>query len=81
MVETLALLALPFGMIVQRIAARGKLAVAGLIAVVLVCIGLNMFQQWQYLHGILHYEDMNAERYWNAFGAMSQEAAGVLPAP
>jgi hypothetical protein len=28
---------------------------------------LNIFQTWQYRHGIIHWSDMNKAKYWNSF--------------
>ena len=77
MIETIPLLALPMGLLVQKVIDRGRIFRALFCVIVLVGIGLNMFQQWQYLHGIMHYENMNRALYWQIFLAPSHEAAGI----
>lgn len=74
MIETLPLLALPMAMLLHRM--RGTLR-SSFIAIGVLFIVLNLFQQWQYKQDIIVPEHMTAERYWAAFGKTSTEG---LPA-
>ncbi len=38
-----------------------------IFVLILLCIGLNFVQMYQYQNYILHWEDMNKEKYWNIF--------------
>ncbi len=77
MIETLPVIALPLGILVQKCIDRSHTMALVLGVVVLLGIGLNLFQQWQYLHGIMHFENMDRELYWKIFLAPSHEAAGI----
>jgi hypothetical protein len=77
MIDALPLLALPMGLLMQWAIERGRVVVAGLMVTIALGISLNLFQQWQYLHGILHYENMTQELYWQTFLSPSHEAAGI----
>ncbi len=77
LIETLPLLMLPLAMLVRWTFTRGRPLAITLCTVLVLGICLNLFQQWQYLHGIIHYENMNRELYWKTFLAPSHEAAGI----
>ena len=79
LVESLPLLALPLGALVQRSLSRPMSVRVAVIALLLGCITLNLFQQWQYQRGIIHYEAMTAKRYWQVFG--EKTSIGLPPFP
>jgi hypothetical protein len=77
MIETLPLLMLPMGLLVRETWKVARPVRATLLLVVLLGISLNMFQQWQYLHGIIKHDGMDRSLYWRTFLAPSHEAAGL----
>ncbi len=40
----------------------------GLIGFAVCCVGLNLFQTWQYNEGIIHIDRMSKRYYWMVFG-------------
>jgi hypothetical protein len=43
------------------------------------CITLNLFQQWQYQRGIIHYEAMTFERWCQVFGRSTSIGLPAFP--
>jgi len=79
MIGALPLMALPMAHLFQLITARGRAAAAVLALLVLAGVRLNMFQQEQYLNGIIHWDAMTRERYWEVFGVDRWD--GLKPFP
>ncbi len=79
MIDTLPLLALPLAMLVRQAFTRNPAAKAALIALLLGCITLNLFQQWQYQRGIIDCCEMTMERWWQVFGEPT--SIGLPPFP
>ncbi len=46
-----------------------------------LCVGLNLFQTWQYYGAILPYEDMNKEKYWKIFLKNDRSYVGIFDNP
>lgn len=69
MIESLALLALPFGVLARTVFQRKRSAWRWVLSVALLTgMALYVFQQWQYFRGYIRWDDMTAERYWQVFG-------------
>lgn len=71
MIQSLALLALPIGILTESIIqGRRKIIITCYFIVVLSGIGLSLFQSAQYARGIIHWDSMNDAYYWRIFGKM-----------
>ena len=73
LVQSYAVLALPWGAAVRWLLALGRQwrwQAAALIVAVLA-IDLNLLQNWQYARSIIHPEDMNRRYYWAIFNNVS----------
>jgi hypothetical protein len=79
MIEGLALLALPLAWLSQFAMSCSRILWLGLCLVVYMGIELNLLQQFQYAIGMLHYEDMTAERYWEIFLKRDWEGLREFP--
>jgi hypothetical protein len=64
MIEYYGILFLPFAIGLEHISSRLKTIV---ISVALMVLLLNQFQTYQYRYHIIHWEDMNRERYIDRF--------------
>ena len=71
MIETYALLSIPFAAFVQHILQKEKIKVILLSLATFLFIGLNLFQSLQYKYGILHYHGMTKEAYFGIFGKIN----------
>ncbi len=67
LIESLPVLALPLAWASQQIHRRSFWLWLPFCIVIALGVRLNMFQQHQYHIGMLHYEHMNKERYWEIF--------------
>ena len=79
MIDTLPLLALPLALLVRLSFSLNALAKSALVTLLVGCIALNVFQQWQYQRGIIHHEAMTFERWWEVFGEPT--SVGLAPFP
>lgn len=79
MVETYCMMAFPLGAFFTWIAENKKRFIQWLfILLISFCVGLNIFQTWQFLNYIIHSERMTKEYYWKVFGKTSfQEDVGA----
>jgi hypothetical protein len=77
MIESIPLLMLPTGLLLTAAWKTAAPVRAGFLLVVFMGISLNLFQQWQYLHGIIKHDGMDRALYWRTFLAPSHEAAGL----
>lgn len=68
MIQSLALLALPMGSLLQSIINSIKWAKVSALVLIILCIGLNQVQSWQYNHAIIHWDKMTKAYYWKVFG-------------
>jgi hypothetical protein len=68
MIEALAVLSLPFASLCQWIY-RSKRAIVkfGFTAVLVFFIGLNIFQTYQFIYGIIPIDNTSKEYYWRVF--------------
>jgi len=72
MVETYAMLFLPLGYFFKwAITSKHKIVVYSFHVLLVLIIVLNLFQTWQYRHGIIHAERMTKKYYFNVFGKTS----------
>lgn len=72
MVETYTMLFLPLGYFFKWIAqVKQKPFVYSFYFVLILIIVLNLFQIWQYRHGIIHAERMTKKYYFRTFGKTS----------
>ncbi|MCB0396619.1 MAG: hypothetical protein KDD36_08200 [Flavobacteriales bacterium] len=69
LVETYALLALPFAATIRFLFDKGRKKVVMSVAafVLLACLGLNFIQTLQYRKGLIHFDSMNKRAYWKVF--------------
>ena len=79
MIDTLPLLALPLALLVRHSLSLNALMKSALANLLVGCIALNLFQQWQYQRGIIHHEAMTLERWWQVFGELT--SVGLPPFP
>jgi len=73
MIDVLPLLAWPLAALVERAWRAATAWRVALAALLLACIALNLFQQWQYKQGLLLHDGMDAQRYWAVFGRLGGE--------
>ena len=67
MIDTYALLAIPFAAFLQAIQTTSKKVFIGVGVIVVLLTGLNQFQTAQYRWGIIHYHGMNWSTYKATF--------------
>lgn len=79
LVETLALLALPIGHLARWVRHRPTAVIAMFAMIIIAGIMLNRLQQFQFQQGILHWDSMTSERYWEIFGRRTND--GLRPFP
>lgn len=79
MIDTLPLLALPLAMLVRRALAWNAATRTALATLLVGCITLNLFQQWQYQRGIIDCCEMTMERWWQVFAEPT--SIGLPPFP
>jgi hypothetical protein len=70
-VEYLPLFGILLAILLQEVSKKIRNRV--LVPVIIVMIVLCQFQTYQYRYYVIHWEDMNKERYWNAFGSMEKD--------
>ena len=70
LIDVLPLLAWPLAALVERAWRAATAWRVALAALLLGCIALNLFQQWQYKQGLLLHDGMDAARYWAVFGRL-----------
>jgi hypothetical protein len=69
LIESLALLAMPLGALIQQVLSKKQLVLSVFISVVLIyCIALNIFQSYQYSLAVLHPDRMSRSSYLYIFG-------------
>ncbi len=74
LVEGLAILSVPLAAFVAwLLELRAKLLKAGIVAVLVLMICLNMFQTYQYSHGVIKSDYMTKELYWGRFFDLDSE--------
>lgn len=73
LVQSLALLAFPLAFGIKKVK-NTKSRIIKSTAWVIFCLGiiLNLFQTWQYDRGIIHWDSMNKEKYWEVFGKINK---------
>lgn len=79
LIDILPLLALPLATAVHSAQRWKGWLRHGLLATLFLCIALNLFQQWQYKQGIIHYEDMTFTRWVQVFGRTSASGLPKFP--
>lgn len=79
MIDILPLLALPLAAVTGAAMHWKPWQRNGLFAALFVCIALNLFQQWQYKQGIIHYEAMTFSRWVQVFGRTSASGLPKFP--
>jgi hypothetical protein len=67
LISVYPLLALPLGALVAVSAACGRWPKVGVRLLLVACIGLNLWQTWQYMAGILPYDNTTAALYQERF--------------
>ncbi|MFM9007641.1 MAG: hypothetical protein ACKORE_03575, partial [Bacteroidota bacterium] len=73
-VDIYPLLGFPLAVCVDRILHLRRSLVSGIGLVIVLLIGLNLFQMLQYVHGGLHHDAMTARGYIRQFGQLHKEA-------
>lgn len=66
-VQSYGMMALPLGVLLEQLFRR-KIAMVISGALLSLCVLLNLFQEWQFNHEILHPELMTKQYYWKIFG-------------
>jgi hypothetical protein len=77
MIDFYSLFLIPIALMVQKLMQR-KAAVAFLSVFVLLTMGLNLLQSYQYHSRIIHPDAMTKEKYWYVFLKTSEGYRGVL---
>lgn len=67
LVHTIPLLGLPLGVFINKVSQAREAFKVLLVQLLIVLLSLNIFQNWQYTHGILHGTDMNFKYYKKVF--------------
>lgn len=67
MIDSYALLAIPFALFFDSIYARSKIIFNSLICFLLFFIYLNLFQTYQRSIGLIHFDSMTSAAYWKIF--------------
>ena len=78
MVQSYAILALPLGAMLHSVFRAHKFWQVLLAAFLVACIGLNLFQNWQYVHRILPMDETTKTYYWKVFGKSQLPSADVV---
>ncbi len=66
-INLLPLLSIPLAVCVSAILDRGTIWRIGFCAIILLLIGLNLFQTHQFYHNYIHWTGMTKETYWGSF--------------
>jgi hypothetical protein len=66
-VEYGAILMLPFASLLTYLSKKSKLVSVLFILIIASASYLNVFQQWQYKTGLMHWDSMNKRAYWALF--------------
>lgn len=66
-------LTIPLGFLLVALADANRIIRIGVSSLIAFCLVLNVFQVWQYNHGIIHEERMSEAYYWKVFGKTSIE--------
>lgn len=68
LIQTYPLLAVPIALLLKRVyQSRKKWLIASFSAILVFGIALNIFQSYQYNRGIIHWDSMTWEWYWQVF--------------
>ena len=70
MIDLYVLMAIPLAAFLDQFK-DSKKKYLGVISGVVLLIGLNQFQTYQYKSGILHYDSMTAKAYFGIFGSVT----------
>jgi hypothetical protein len=71
LIETYALLSFPLASLITYIYKKNRTIKVLWFLIMLLIFCLNIFQSYQYSHGLIHYQSMTKERYWKVFGEIS----------
>lgn len=75
MVEMYPAMAIVFGFLVMHLMAEKKWYRVPASVMMGLLVLLNLFQHWQYNHGIIHQERMTGSYYWKVFGTTKYDPA------
>lgn len=71
LIDTLPVLAMPLAFLTRYILAMGKIAIKATYLLVLgLLVLLNLFQSYQFVRDVIHYDRMTAKYYWRVFGKL-----------
>ncbi|MCB0795233.1 MAG: hypothetical protein KDB88_10895 [Flavobacteriales bacterium] len=79
LVGSLALLALPMGMLFQRLFAGRLIVQVSLAVLILAGVHLTLFQERQYRITLLRWDGMTQERYWQIWGKENWDGVPAFP--
>lgn len=71
LIETLAILSLPLAAIINHFYRATILKKISFFSLITALVLLNLFQSYQYSMGIIHWDRMTKEAYWNVFGKLN----------
>jgi hypothetical protein len=78
LIETLPLAAIPLAALCcYAFRVRNYLVKIPLVTLVVLLIGLNLFQSYQYSLNIIHWDSMTKEYYWKVFGKLEINHAAL----
>jgi hypothetical protein len=66
-IESFAILSLPISYFYEWLLKLSFKIKALVLLFIIMLISLNQFQTWQYIHGIIHWENMTRKAYWGVF--------------
>ena len=74
MIEALPILSMPLAAMVEYFyKCKSWLKITSYFTILLLVIGLNLFQSYQYSMGLIHWSRMTKEFYWRIFGKVSYD--------
>jgi hypothetical protein len=77
-IDMYAIMTLPLGFLITAVSLKSTWIKLTLGVVIGFCLLLNLFQTWQYNHGIISLERMSAAYYWRIFGKTSIDPADQI---
>ena len=67
LIEYYGILAIPFALLLDLLLKKRMLVRRVTLTVISLFIALSVFQNYQYQRGIIHFDSMTKETYWNVF--------------
>ncbi|HIE15467.1 MAG TPA: hypothetical protein EYP69_00935 [Bacteroidales bacterium] len=73
-IESYAIMSIPLAMVIYRVYRTKIFVIKSIFTVLLLFfIYLNMFNSYQYIHEVIHYDGTTKELYWKYFGRYTKQ--------